>query len=298
MIGAILRLIRPKQWSKNLLVFAALLFTGRFKDTLSVERTLMAFAAMCLVSSSIYIINDLLDVERDRNHPVKKNRPIASGAVPVGLAIVLALILAGVSLAIGHELNRSSLILLIVYLVLQAAYNGGLKHVALADVFLLASGFVLRAMLGATALEAPISGWLLACTGSLALMLGFGKRRHEFVLQGDGRAKSREVLAGYNLEVLNAFLIMCSVCAAQSYTVYAISSPTAGLYPGLMLTSVFVLYGVFRYVYLVFRSGEGGEPENLLFKDPHILITILLFVATSVLALKGFHLRIIQGDVH
>ena len=279
-------------------MFAALLFTGRFKDGLSVERALIAFVAMSLVSSSIYIINDLLDVERDRSHPVKKNRPIASGAVPVPLAIVLAIILAGISLTLGFGLNRSSFGLIIVYLVLQAAYNIKLKHVALADVFLLASGFVLRAMLGATALDAPISGWLLACTGSLALMLGFGKRRHEFLLQGDGRAKSREVLAGYNLEVLNAFLIMCSVCAAQSYTVYAISSSTAKLYPGLTLTSVFVLYGVFRYVYLVFRSGEGGEPENLLFKDPHILVTIVLFVITSVLALKGFHLRVIQGDVN
>lgn len=298
MLGAIFKLIRPKQWSKNLLVFAALLFTGRFKDAESVQRTLIAFVAMCLVSSAIYIINDLLDVERDRNHPVKKSRPIASGAVPVALAVVLALIFALVSLGLGFQLNRSSFSLIVVYLVLQAAYNGGLKHVALADVFLLASGFVLRAMLGATALEAPISGWLLACTGSLALMLGFGKRRHEFILQGDGRAKSREVLAGYNLEVLNAFLLMCSVCAAQSYMVYAIMSPTARQYPGLMLTSVFVMYGVFRYVYLVFRAGEGGEPENLLFKDPHILITIVLFVVTSVLALKGFHLRIIEGDVH
>lgn len=298
MVGAIFRLIRPKQWSKNLLVFAALLFTGRFKEIPSVERALIAFAAMCLVSSAIYIINDLLDVERDRAHPVKKNRPIASGQVPIPVAIVLSIIFAAAALTLGFGLNRSSGSLLVVYLFLQAAYNGGLKHVALADVFLLASGFVLRAMLGATALEVGISGWLLACTGSLALMLGFGKRRHEFVLQGDGRAKSREVLAGYNLETLNAFLIMCAVCAAQSYTVYAIMSPNAHQFPGLMLTSPFVLYGVFRYVYLVFRAGEGGEPENLLFKDPHILITILLFVAVSVLALKGFHLRIIEGDVH
>lgn len=294
-VGALIKLIRPKQWTKNLLVFAALLFTGDFRDHDLSLRAFVAFVSMCLVSSSIYVINDLLDVERDRAHPVKKLRPIASGKVPVGLAVMVAALLAGVGVSLAFSLNIKSLAIVCFYLVLQVAYNSGLKHVPLSDVFLIATGFVLRAMLGATAISVVISSWLLFCTGSLALMLGFGKRRHEYMLQGTERSKSRESLSGYNLEALNAFLIMCSVCAAQSYAIYSIQSATAQKYPGMVFTSIFVFYGVFRYVLVAFRSGEGGEPESLLFKDPHILLSIFLFVLTAIAAVKGVHFSTLES---
>jgi 4-hydroxybenzoate polyprenyltransferase len=295
--NAILQLIRPKQWSKNLLVFAALLFTGHFGNSGPIVRALAAFVAMCAISSSAYILNDLLDVERDRAHPTKKNRPIASGRVSTPVAVVLCLLLLALGVGLAVWLGPGATILVGFYILIQISYNAIWKQVPLSDVFIIATGFILRAILGAAALDVKISGWLLFCTGSLALMLGFGKRRHEYLLQGDRRSKSREVLAGYNLETLTAFVVMCSVCAAQGYAMYALESQTAKTHPDLVITTVFVFYGVFRYVYVALRNNEGGEPENLLFRDPHILVTILLFVITAVLAMKGLlHLGMIEGE--
>jgi len=292
---AILQLIRPKQWSKNLLVFAALLFTGDFRDTSLIIRAVAAFLAMCATSSAAYVLNDLLDADRDRAHPVKKNRPIASGRISIPIAILVGVLLAAVGIGIASWLGPGVLALVGIYILIQVSYNAIWKRVPLSDVFMISAGFILRAVLGAAALGVAISGWLLFCTGSLALMLGFGKRRHEYVLQGDERVKSREALAGYNLETLNAFVVMCSVCAAQGYAMYAIQSPTAVKYPGLVVTTLFVFYGVFRYVYVVMRNGEGGEPENLLFRDTHILFTILCFIVTAILAIRGVHLKMIEG---
>ena len=289
------RLLRPKQWSKNLLVFAALLFTAAFKDTQSVERALLAFLAMCLASSATYIVNDLFDLERDRQHPRKKNRPLAAGRITPTVGSVVAGLVGIAALLIANYLGPMTLMVLVTYLFLQALYNLGLKRIAVADVFCIGVGFVLRAALGAAAIDVKISGWLLFCTGALALMLGFAKRRNEFIAQGGDKGVTRESLDMYSKGALDALVIMFACGAGLCYGIYAIESETAHKYPALILTSLFVFYGISRYVLLVFSLDEGGEPENLLYKDPHILLAILLFLATAVMAVMGMKLPLVAG---
>lgn len=287
-------LLRPKQWAKNLLVFAAFIFTASFRDPVAIRSVLLAFGAICLASSSIYVLNDLLDVEHDRLHPRKKNRPIANGAVAPPIAFGLAAIAFAGSAALGLLLSRTSMVVLATYVILQVLYNFGLKRVAVADVFLISLGFILRAALGAAAISVTISSWLLFCTGALALMLGFAKRRSEFILLGDRRAEVRESLAAYSRSALDALVIMFACGAALCYGVYAVQSTTAHKYPALILTSVFVFYGICRYVLIVFGKDEGGEPETLLYKDPHIVFSIVMFIATAVLAMSGFKVPLLE----
>jgi 4-hydroxybenzoate polyprenyltransferase len=286
LVRAVLKLLRPKQYTKNLLVFTALLFTAGAGGADAWTKTLIAFFAMCLLSSAVYVVNDVLDAERDRAHPVKRTRPIASGAVSVPLAWGIAAVLAGGSAALTFQLPRAAIVMIGLYLAVQVLYNAGCKRIPVTDVFLIATGFVLRAALGAAAIDARFSGWLLFCTGTLALMLGFGKRRHEFILQGQDRAKSRESLVGYSRQALDTLVAICATGSAICYGVYSIESETARRHPMLLLTTLFVAYGVCRYVYVVFGQDEGGEPENLLLRDPHIIASVLLFVATAVLALS------------
>lgn len=288
------KLIRPKQWSKGFLVFAAPLFAQRLWDPVDFGKTLLAFAAMALVSSAVYVLNDLLDVERDRAHPVKRNRPIASGAVSPSIARAAILFLVAAGLTLGILLGRSAFAILVTYLLIQVAYNARLKHMAVADVFCLSLGFVLRAALGAAAVKVGISGWLLFCTGALALMLGFGKRRHEWHTQGELRTSSREALGGYTQTLLDACLLMAASGAAMSYGVYSIESPTARAHPALIFSALFVFYGIYRYIYLVLATNEGGEPENLVFRDKHMVATVILFTISALIALKTGHITLLE----
>lgn len=194
----LIKLFRIKQWSKNLLVFAAFLFTGGFSRGDAWSQVLLTFAAMCLASSGTYIFNDIADVERDRVHPTKKYRPLASGQVSKQSGFIIGILLILASLGISWLVNPLCSAIVIAYLALQVLYNIGLKRAPVADVYCISFGFVLRAALGAAALTVTISPWLLLCTGALALMLGFGKRRSEFIQQGEARAESRESLAHYN----------------------------------------------------------------------------------------------------
>jgi len=287
-------LLRPKQWAKNLLVFAAYIFTAGFHQRAATREVLIAFGAICLASSFIYVLNDVLDAKRDRLHPRKKNRPIASGAVPVTVAYGLAVFSLAGAAALAGLLSHTSMLVLATYVVLQILYNAGLKKVAVADVFLISLGFVLRAALGAAALSVQISTWLLFCTGALALMLGFAKRRSEYILLGDRRADVRESLGAYSKGALDALVIMFACGAALCYGVYAVESPTAHQYPALLLTSIFVFYGICRYILIVFGQDEGGEPETLLFKDPHIIFSIVMFVAAAVLAMSGIKIPLLE----
>lgn len=291
---SLILLLRPKQWSKNLLVFAAFIFTGSFSNPDAVRNVLLAFAAICLGSSFIYVLNDVLDVRRDRLHPKKRFRPIASGAIPVPAAAAIGAVCLGASLVLAALVNNSSLAVLGTYLVLQTGYNLGLKRVAIADVFLISIGFILRAALGAAAISVTVSTWLLFCTGALALMLGFSKRRSEFVLLGDRRGEVRESLTAYSRSALDALVIMFACGAGICYGVYAVQSKTAIAHPALILTTVFVYYGICRYVLMVFGRDEGGEPETLLFKDPHMLFSIVMFLVAAVLAMTGMHIPLLE----
>lgn len=249
---------------------------------------------MCLVSSATYIANDLADIDRDRAHPVKKNRPLASGAVPKSVAIGLAPILGIGAVAVAFLVNASTVALVVGYALLQVAYNFAFKRVPVADVFAISLGFVLRAIVGAAAIAVGISGWLLFCTGALALLLGFGKRRHELTLAG-GESTTRESLRGYSEQTLNSLLVVSAGSAAMCYGVYSIESPTAHRFPALILTSPFVFYGIYRYLYLIFERGEGGEPESLLFGDPHIWVSIVFFVVAAGVAVSGAHVPFLDG---
>jgi len=290
----ILRLLRPKQWSKNLLVFAALIFTSGYHSPHKLLLAFSAFAVMCMASSGTYVFNDLIDIERDRNHPTKRHRPLASGAVPIPIAIVIGSILGVGAIAASCYLGEYCLPILGFYLCLQVVYNWRIKRYPIADVYCLSIGFVLRAAIGAAALNAVISGWLLFCTGALALMLGFGKRRHEFILQGENRTDSRASLAGYSRPILDGFVLMSACAAGLCYGIYSLDSKTAHKFPALILTAPFVFYGISRYVLLVFSENEGGEPADLLFRDGQIVACVLLFVATAALAVSGLQLPLLE----
>ncbi len=276
------------------MVFAAWLFVGGFRDPGLTLLIVQAFAAMCLVSSAVYIANDLRDIERDRKHPKKRLRPLASGRVSKNAAIGLAILclLAGLGLALA--INKSSLAVIAAYLVLQIAYNGYTKHMAVADVFSIAIGFVLRAVLGAAAIKVEISGWLLFCTGALALLLGFSKRRSEFLTVADSNL-TRESLAKYTKTSLDILVAIYACAASICYGIYCLESETAKKFPGLIITSIFVFYGIARYVLIVFSQDEGGEPETLLYKDKHILLSVVLFVLASILAISGFQIPLVSN---
>lgn len=293
LLPSLVKLVRPKQWAKNVLVFAAPLFAGGLSSS-AWGTALTAFFAMSFVSSSTYVFNDLIDVERDRRHPKKRLRPLASGAVPKSAGLVLGVALLALSLALAASLNRKVVVCVLIYVGMQVAYNARLKHVAIADVYTIAVGFVLRAVLGAAAVNVGISGWLLFCTGSLALMLGFAKRRNEFILQGSDRSSSRESLVHYTRPALDAIVVLFAAGAAMSYGIYSLESTTARHYPAIILTALPVLYGITRYVLIVFSLDEGGEPADLLFKDKHIIASVVTFILSAMLAMSGLRVPIIE----
>lgn len=287
-------LLRPKQWTKNLLVFAAPLFVSDQLRPGALSQSFAAFAAMCLASGAIYAFNDLLDVGRDRVHPKKRHRPVASGRVGAGAAGVVGAVALVGGLALAASLGTKPLVVVLVYLGLQGLYILGAKRIPVTDVFLIGTGFVLRAALGAIAIHVQISAWLLLCTGALALLLGFGKRRSEFVLLGEARSGSRESLGAYSKQALDVLVAACATVAAICYGIYAVESPTAKAHPALILSSVFVFYGICRYLFLAFGADEGGEPETLLLKDAHLVASVLLFVVSVLLAFGGFSMGFVN----
>lgn len=295
--AAILRLMRPKQWTKNLLVFAALIFTGGYRDQKQVIAVLLTFVAMCLVSSATYALNDVADDKRDRLHPKKKDRPVASGQVSVTGAVALAIVLLAAGLALAWWVQMAVLIGAAIYLGIQAIYNVGFKSLPVLDVFTLSSGFVLRAIIGAAAINVQVSVWLLLCTGALALLLGFAKRRSEFVLMGDERGQSRPALHGYSIRALDGLVLISGCCAAITFGMYVVESETAKKFPALILTAPIVLFGIYRYLFLVFSNDEGGEPENLVFGDPQMIGTLIAFLAAAFYAMGGAELPfVLRGN--
>ncbi len=288
-------LLRPKQWIKNLLVFGALIFTARAADGPALMAAGLAFAALCLAAGAVYAVNDALDAERDRAHPVKRKRPIASGAISRRAGFAVAACSLAASLALAAWAGVPVLIGVIAYLALQAFYLYRAKRIPLVDVFVIATGFVLRAALGAVAIQEPISGWLLFCTGCLALLLGFAKRRSEMILMGEESGTTRPALAGYSRHALDQLLLFSASCAAMGYGVYAIESKTAEAHPALILTAAPVFTAIVRYLYLALGQGEGGEPETLLTRDPWLSGSIVAFLALAAYAMSGGSLPLIGG---
>ena len=266
--------LRPRQWTKNLLLFAGIVFAAEVGDPGRWARAMTAFAVYCAASSAAYLVNDLHDRASDRLHPVKRRRPIARGEVSPRTAVVAAAALGLLAVGLAAALGLTALAFLAAFVALQGAYTLGLKHVVLIDVMVISSLFVVRAAAGADAVDVRISPWLLVCTAQLALFLALGKRRGELVLVGAERTPGRPVLEGYSLALVDQLVTIVAAATVLSYTVYALTAHETQL---LAATIPFVVFGVFRYLLLLHRSGEGEEPENVLVTDLPILATVGLW---------------------
>jgi len=276
MLRAIFKTMRPRQWTKNAFIFAAIVFDVKLFHPIPFLRTLAGFGLFCLMSSAVYIFNDLMDVNTDRLHPVKKNRPIPSGKIPMGLAFLIGLVLAIVSLGLAALLAWQFALVLLIYLALMLAYSRWLKHIPILDVFIIATGFVLRVHAGTTLIQVQrFSPWLYVVMTLLALYLGFGKRRAELALLANGAGEHRKVLDGYSIPLLDQYIIIVSGTTVVAYSLYTFFRPDAPL--DLMLTIPFVVYAIFRYLYVIQIKNAGGEPEEVLLTDRPLQIAILLW---------------------
>ena len=273
---AAVKQLRPKQWAKNVFLFAAIVFSRKFLDPEAVFQVLVGFASFSLLSSSGYVLNDYLDREADRKHPKKKFRPIASGALPIPVAagLLLACLVGGFLFA--STLGTSFVGIALLYLATTQSYSFYFKHKVILDVMFLASGFVWRAVAGALAIGVAVSPWLFLCTAFVALFLGFNKRRAELIQVGS-EGGTRKILALYSRPMLDQFNAIVTGSTVLCYALYTVQGPT----PWLILTIPFVLYGIFRYIYLVEQRGEGGAPDETLLKDRPIHVTGLLYVLTA-----------------
>jgi 4-hydroxybenzoate polyprenyltransferase len=283
--------LRPSQWTKNLIVFAALLFGQRgtapaFLVPEAIGQALAAFGIFCVLSGVVYLINDVADREKDRRHPRKRFRPIASGAVSPGTAIATAVVLTVGALAASWFLRPAFALVAVTYVALLVLYSGPLKHVVIIDVLTIAIGFVLRAVAGAVAINVPISHWLLILTILLALFLALSKRRHELVLLADGATGHRPILEEYSPYLLDQMIAVVTASTLVSYVIYTVSPETVQKFQTdyLGLTLVFPLYGIFRYLYLVHQKEGGGSPSDMLLNDRPLLACVALW-AFSVAAI-------------
>ena len=274
--------LRPAQWTKNLLVFAGLLFGRRLFDPASVVDAVSAFVVFCALSGVVYLVNDVADRDSDRLHPLKSRRPIASGALPVPVAMAVALGLGAAALASAFVIGPAFAAVAAVYLALQVLYSFPLKHIVIIDVLTIAIGFVLRAVGGAVAVHVEISHWLLVCTILLALFIALAKRRHEIVLLAADAATHRPILGEYSPYLLDQMIGVVTASTLISYIFYTISPETQAKFgtAWLGLTIPFPLYGIFRYLYLVHQREGGGSPADLLLTDRPLLACVALWALT------------------
>jgi 4-hydroxybenzoate polyprenyltransferase len=277
--------LRPSQWVKNLLVFAGVLFGLRLFDVTAVARATAAFGIFCLLSGVVYLINDVVDRDSDRLHPLKKRRPIASGALPVPAAVMSAIVLGGLALAAAFALGLTFFAVAAAYTALLTLYSGLLKHIVIIDVLTIAVGFVLRAVAGAVAIDVSISQWLLVCTILLALFISLAKRRHEIVLLADGAVGHRPILDQYSPYLLDQMIAVVTASTLIAYVFYTISPETEQKFgtPLLGLTVPFPLYGILRYLYLVHQREGGGSPADLLLTDRPLLLCVTLWAMSVAL---------------
>ena len=300
-LRALLFALRPRQWTKNLALFVGIVFAQQLFSPALFGRTVLAFVAFCLASSSIYLLNDLLDLENDRQHPTKSKRPLASGALPVSWAVAAIAVLLALTILVTASIffiptapqtdifaryGGASLAFaasIAAYLILMTLYSVRLKHVVLLDVFLIASGFVLRILAGAVVIPVVISPWLYLVTILLALFLALNKRRNEMVLLQHRAHTHRQILKEYSLPLLDQMITIVTAATLMAYSLYTFQGPTGNHH--LMITIPLVLYGMFRYLYLVHMRMEGGSPEEVLLRDRHMLTTVVLCIALIIVVL-------------
>lgn len=279
--------MRPWQWVKNLFVLTPLLFSKNLFAPVAVGQALAALILFCLISSSVYLLNDVKDCEQDRLHPQKRHRPLATGELSPEVALGAMVALLFFALAGAAMLSKTLVLVVFSYWLINLLYSAWLKHQVILDVFALAAGFVLRVMGGAVAIQVEMSHWLLLCTTLLALFLGFGKRRHELVLLGEEAEDHRQVLGEYNPGFLDMMIGVVSASTVMSYALYTVSEETVRKFNtrGLLLTLPFVLYGIFRYLYLVYHKNGGGDPTQSLLSDRPLVITLCLWATVAAVIL-------------
>ena len=290
---ALLEAARPRQWVKNLFVYVAVVFTNNVPLSLADTQRLRtfgiataAFGIFCALSAAVYLVNDAMDAEQDRLHPEKRHRPVASGRLPAGVAIAAAALLAVAACTASFAVNAAFGLSAAGYLVLQVAYTFWLKHLVLLDVFAIAAGFVLRAVAGGLAIRVSVTVWLLVCTFQLALFLGFGKRRAELVALAGDAANHRATLDHYSVPFLDQLIAIVLGALTVSYAVYTIMSDSAVRHPYLVMTLPNVLYGIFRYLYLIHQRHEGGSPERIVLTDRPMQANLALWLVEVLIAMK------------
>jgi 4-hydroxybenzoate polyprenyltransferase len=292
MLWGVVVSLRPRQWVKNLFVFAGLVFAQRL-FTPSAWTALAAFVIFCGLSGAIYLLNDVADRDKDRLHPTKRERPVASGLLPVPAATVAGGLLVVVGLAAATWLSPPFAVTALAYVALLTLYSVWLKHVVIVDVITVASGFVLRAVAGAVAIGVEISGWLLICTILIALFLALGKRRHEYLTLEGAAARHRPILAEYSAGLLDQMIAVVTASTVTAYALYTMSPETVAKFhtPLLPATLPFVLYGIFRYLYLLYRQQLGGNPSELFLNDRALLVNTICWMVAVLLIIYGVPLR-------
>lgn len=284
---ALLSSLRPKQWTKNLLLFLALIFARTLTDPSLVLLAGLAFVDFCLLAGATYLVNDLVDLEQDREHPIKRFRPIASGQLPPSVAAAASLALFAPGIALAWAVGTPFLLMAMLYVVLTLSYSFGLKHMVIMDVLAVAAGFVIRAAAGAVAISVPISPWLYVVTILGALFIAISKRRHELLLLQSNAANHRKILEEYSVPLLDQMISVVTSATVIAYSLYTFSAENLPKNHAMMLTIPFLLYGIFRYLYLTHMKDVGGSPEEVLIADRPLLVTILGWglVSTAILYL-------------
>lgn len=286
MLIPLLKTMRPKQWVKNIFIFAALIFDLQLFIPRSLLCTVLGFIFFCLIASSVYLINDLVDIEKDRQHPIKCTRPLASGALSQRAAIAAAIVLLLISIPGAFLLNQTFGVILAFYFALNLLYSFVLKHIPIVDVLVLASFYVIRVAAGVSLITVKrFSPWLFVCTTLVALFIGLGKRRAELVLLAEGANSHRKVFDGYTIPFLDQLIVIVSGTTIVAYSLYTFSAENLPDNHLMMLTIPFVLYGIFRYLYLINVKNEGGAPEEIILRDWPFLIDMFLWGLTSVVVL-------------
>jgi 4-hydroxybenzoate polyprenyltransferase len=284
MFKALIKTMRPRQWPKNIFIFAALGFDKQLLRVDPFLRTAAGFVLFCLISSSVYIFNDLADIEADRQHPEKKYRPIPSGQLPLSTAWTAGILCLIIALGLGYWLSPDFALVIAAYFVLNLAYSKWLKHIPIVDVLILAAGFVLRVAAGVSLIQVErFSPWIYIVMTLLALYLGFGKRRAELALLAQGAGSHRKVFEGYTIPLLDQYILIVSGTTIVAYSLYTFTAVNVPANHSMMLTIPFVLYAIFRYLYLVQVKHSGGAPEEILLSDRPLQIAMLLW-ALAVLA--------------
>jgi 4-hydroxybenzoate polyprenyltransferase len=275
--------MRPREWSKNLLVFSSLIFSKSLTDPKNFAITLAGFITFCAASSGVYLFNDLCDLAADREHPIKRNRPIASGQLNLNVARSAAFILFAIAGFGAWLLNPAFAAVIAVYTITCVGYSLGLKNIVILDVILIATGFVLRAISGAVLINVVASEWLVLCTSMVALLIGFGKRRHELALLEGAAEKHRKSLGDYSITFLDAIMNICAGAALLTYALYTKADDTVARVGShwMLATIPFVVYGVFRYLFLIHRRQAGGDPVHILFHDPPTLLNLVLWITAA-----------------